>query len=180
MSSPAHWPCWDHPCLLSLRPHSVQSAPTGESWGWGSAAQFVRDQSQQAPRNQPRPSAPLRHTRSETGSCPIETNQHYPPWIHFSLCMERQEIFCLSSYKKVNQSELLQHRKYKKMFLLCAKGNRKFVSYLSCSDAMGHLNFALLLASSYRSSNQPQPNGKAVILSLRMPNSLNLIYSFIY
>lgn len=48
---------------------------------------------------------------------PHRDNQHYPPLINFSLHMERQEIYYLSSYKKMNQSELLQHRKYEKVFL---------------------------------------------------------------
>lgn len=34
-----------------------------------------------------------------------------------------------------------------KKFFLGDKRNRKFVSYLSCSDAVGHLHYVLLLAS---------------------------------
>lgn len=154
MSSPVHWPCWDHPWLLSMRSHNVQSAPRGA----GHRAELVLGLSSPiymglVPASTPGtshghqlPSGMQVASKFRNQFLSHRNNQHYPPWINFSLSMDRKDIFYLPSYKKTNLSELLQHRKYKKFFL-GDKRNRKFVYYLCCSDAVGHLHYVLLLAS---------------------------------
>lgn len=149
MSSPAHQSCWDHPCQLSLRSHSAQSGPRGaqrQSWSWGLASQF--------PASTPGTSMAISSPQacrwpasSETSSCPIKTTNIIHLGLIFPCACTGRTYFISPAIKRSVDLSCSNTGSTKIFFWVIREIEYLYQSHLSCSDAVGHIHYVLLLVS---------------------------------